>query len=117
MLKRYYQQEMDQLRELGGAFARAYPALAPMLGGQTADPDVERLLEGVSFQPALVRRKLDDEFPEIVQDLIRLLWPHYLRPIPSPSAVAFRPKPTMKQPVSIPAGTRLASIPVEGTAC
>ena len=117
MLKRYYQQEMDQLRELGGAFARAYPALAPMLGGQTADPDVERLLEGVSFQTALLRRKLDDEFPEIIQDLIRLLWPHYLRPIPSTSAVAFRPKPTMKQPVSIPAGTRLASIPVEGTAC
>ncbi len=117
MFKRYYQQEMDQLRELGGAFARSHPALAPMLGGHTADPDVERLLEGVSFQTALLRRKLDDEFPEIIQDLIRLLWPHYLRPIPSTSAVAFRPKPTMKQSVKIPAGTRLASIPVEGTTC
>jgi len=117
MFKRYYQQEMDQLRELGGEFARVHPALAPMLGGQSADPDVERLLEGVSFQTALLRRKLDDEFPEIIQDLIRLLWPHYLRPIPSTSAVAFRPKPTMKQSVKIPAGTRLASIPVEGTTC
>ncbi len=117
MFKRYYQHEMDQLRELGGAFARSHPALAPMLGGQTADPDVERLLEGVSFQTALLRRKLDDEFPEIIQDLIRLLWPHYLRPIPSTSTVAFRPKPTMKQSVKIPAGTRLASIPVEGTTC
>ncbi|MHB8139240.1 MAG: type VI secretion system baseplate subunit TssF [Smithellaceae bacterium] len=117
MFSHYYKQEMEQLKELGGVFAKAHPALAPMLSGQTADPDVERLLEGVSFQTALLRQKLDDEFPEIIQDLIRLLWPHYLRPIPSTSTVAFSPKPTMKQPAKIPAGTRLASIPVEGTTC
>ena len=117
MFNRYFQQEMNQLRELGADFAKAYPALAPMLSGPVADPDVERLLEGVSFQTALLRQKLDDDFPEIIQDLIRIIWPHYLRPIPSTSTVAFTPKPTLRQPATIPAGTPLASVPVEGTSC
>jgi type VI secretion system protein ImpG len=117
MFNRYFQQEMSQLKELGAAFSKAYPALAPMLSGPVADPDVERLLEGVSFQTALLRQKLDDDFPEIVQDLIRIIWPHYLRPIPSTSTVAFTPKPTLRQSATVPAGTPLASVPVEGTSC
>ena len=117
MLDKYFKQEMDQLRELGAAFARAHPAVAPMLSGPVADPDVERLLEGVSFQIALLRRKLDDEFPEIVQDLIRLLWPHYLRPIPSMSTVVFQPRAAITQSAVVPAGSLLDSIPLDGTSC
>lgn len=117
MINRYFQQELNQLRELGASFAKAYPALAPMLSGPVADPDVERLLEGVSFQTALLRQKLDDDFPEIIQDLVRIIWPHYLRPIPSVSTVAFTPKPTLRQPATIPAGTPMASVPVEGSPC
>ncbi|NPV05330.1 MAG: type VI secretion system baseplate subunit TssF [Syntrophaceae bacterium] len=117
MINRYFQQEMNQLRELGASFAKAYPALAPMLSGPAADPDVERLLEGVSFQTALLRQKLDDDFPEIIQDLVRIIWPHYLRPIPSTSTVVFTPKATLRQPATIPAGTPLASLPVDGTPC
>lgn len=117
MFNRYFQQEMEQLKELGAAFAKAHPALAPMLAGPSADPDVERLLEGVSFQTALLRQKLDDEFPEIVQDMIRILWPHYLRPVPSTSTVVFQPKDTLRQAATIAAGTVLSSVPVEGTTC
>ncbi len=117
MFNRYFQKEMENLKELGAAFSKAHPALAPMLSGPTADPDVERLLEGVSFQTGLLRQKLDDEFPEIIQDLVRLLWPHYLRPIPSSSTVAFKPKPTMKQAAIVPAGSNLSSLPVENTIC
>ena len=32
-------------------------------------PDVERLLEGVAFLNGLTRQKLDDEFPELLQEL------------------------------------------------
>ncbi len=117
MIQRLFQQEMEQLKELATAFAKAHPALAPMLGGPSADPDVERLLEGVSFQTALLRQKLDDEFPEIVHDLARLLWPHYLRPIPAATTIAFSPKSIIKQPAIIPAGTALSSMPVDGTSC
>lgn len=117
MFNKYFQQELAQLRDLGAEFSRAHPALAPMLSGSTADPDVERLLEGVAFLTGLLRQRLDDEFPEIVHSLINLLWPHYLKPIPSTTMVAFSPKPTLKQSATIPAGVHLASVPVGGTTC
>lgn len=117
MFNRYFQQELDNLKELGADFSKAHPALAPMLGGSTADPDVERLLEGVAFLTALLRQKLDDEFPEIIHELVQLIWPHYLRPVPSTTIIAFKPKPTLKQTIKVPAGVHIASVPVDGTTC
>lgn len=117
MLNRYFQQELSHLRDLGAAFSIAHPAVAPMLSGPSTDPDVERLLEGVAFLTAMLRQKLDDEFPEIIHELVQLIWPHYLRPIPSATIIAFSPKPTLKQPMRVPAGAGIASIPVDGTTC
>ncbi|KIE41133.1 type VI secretion system baseplate subunit TssF [Geobacter anodireducens] len=117
MITRHFQEELVRLKELGAEFAAAHPALAPMLGGPSADPDVERLLEGVAFQTALLRQKLDDDFPEVVHDLVRLVAPHYLRPVPATTIVAFEPKPSLTRSRLIPAGAELASIPVEGTRC
>ncbi|MGW8179851.1 MAG: type VI secretion system baseplate subunit TssF, partial [bacterium] len=117
MFNRYFQEELAHLRELGADFSKAHPALAPMLSGPSTDPDVERLLEGVAFLSGLLREKLDDEFPEIIHELMGLIWPHYLRPIPSSTIVAFSPKPVLKNPATIPAGIHLGSVPVEGTSC
>jgi len=115
MINRFFQQELDALRELGAEFSNRHPAVAPMLSGPTADPDVERLLEGVAFLTAMLRQKLDDDFPEIINELIHMIWPHYLRPIPSATIMAFSPKPTLKQSATVNAGVEVASIPVEGT--
>ena len=117
MFNRYFQQELDNLKDLGAEFSKAHPALAPMLSGRSTDPDVDRLLEGVAFLTALLRQKLDDEFPEIIHELVQLIWPHYLRPLPSTSIVAFTPKPVLKQTMIIPKGIQLASTPVEDTSC
>jgi len=117
MFNRYFQQELNYLRELGAEFSRAHPAISPMLSGPTADPDVERLLEGVAFLTGLLRQKLDDEFPEITHDLMQLIWPHYLRPIPSTAMISFTPKPTLTQSIKIPSGIQVASVPVAGTTC
>jgi len=88
-----------------------------MLDGVSTDPDVERLLEGVAFLTAQLRQKLDDEFPEIIHELVKLIWPHYLRPIPATSIIAFKPKPSLKQSLTIPSGIQVSSRPVEGTSC
>ena len=117
MFNRYFQQELSFLRELGAEYSEAHPAVAPMLSGPSSDPDVERLLEGVAFLTAQVREKLDDEFPEIIHELIQLVWPHYLRPIPSCSIICFTPKPALKQPLKVKSGVQVASVPVEGTVC
>ena len=97
MLSTYYQQELQKLRELARDFAKIHPAIAPMLSGTTSDPDVERLLEGVAFLTGLLHHKLDDEFPELIHGLIDIIFPHYLRPIPSTSIVMFTPKPSMME--------------------
>ena len=106
MTKRYYQEELAQLKELGSEFAASHPALAPMLGGPSSDPDVERLLEGVAFQTGLLRAKLDDDFPELIHDLARLVCPHFLRPIPATTMVAFAPKSSLTQSQTISGGGR-----------
>lgn len=117
MFIKYYEDELLKLKQLGVEFAQANPALAPMLSGASSDPDVERLLEGVAFLTGLTRQKLDDEFPEFVQELANLLFPHFLRPVPSTTLVRFAPKALLTDSVRIGAATDLDSVPVDGTVC
>jgi type VI secretion system protein ImpG len=117
MFNRYYEDELNKLKGLAVEFSRANPALAPMLSGASADPDVERLLEGVAFLTGLTRQKLDDEFPEVVQELANLLFPHYLRPIPASTLVSFAAKGMLAETVRIAEGSKIDSVPVDGTPC
>ncbi|WP_160169065.1 type VI secretion system baseplate subunit TssF [Bradyrhizobium sp. Ai1a-2] len=106
------------MRELGRDFAQANPQLAPFLGRDATDPDVERLLEGFAFLVARLRQKLDDEFPEFVHDLLRMVWPQYLQPLPSITTLAFAVRPSASDgSVNVRAGTSVRSRPIEGTNC
>ena len=91
---RYYEAEMRYLREAGSEFARAYPDRARMLNldriGER-DPHVERLFEGFAFLMGRLRHKLDDELPELTEGIVSMLWPHYLRMIPSLSILELQP--------------------------
>lgn len=117
-LNPYYEDELSYLRELGRDFAQANPKLAPFLGRDATDPDVERLLEGFAFLVARLRQKLDDEFPEFVHGLLRAVWPQYLQPLPPITTLAFALKPSASSAsLNVPAGTRVRSRPVEGTSC
>jgi type VI secretion system protein ImpG len=87
---KYYSQELQHVREMGGEFAAAFPKIAGRLaldGVDCADPYVERLLEGFSFLAARVQMKLDAEFPRFTQHLLELAYPHYLAPTPSMTVV------------------------------
>lgn len=114
---RDFQKELNRLRESAREFAEAWPSLASMLGGPTNDPDAERLLEGAAFKIGLLREKLEIDFPEIVNEMIHRLFPHYPRQSPAATIVAFNVKPEVTEPCIIPAGTQIASVPVDGTAC
>lgn len=117
MKRDYYQSELSALRELATEFAAAHPALAPRLSGPSPDPDVERILEGVAFLTGRVREKLDDEFPELAQTLIQLIYPHYLRPLPASTIIEFKPRDILRRNLVIPAGTYLDSVEVKNTSC
>ena len=118
MFNKYYQEELAYLREMGAEFSKAHPDAAHFLGEAGADPDVERLLEGFAFLTARIRQKLDDDFPELLQDLVEIFWPHYLRPLPSLSIVQFEALPqAAKEARNIPRGAEIQSVPVDGTPC
>ncbi len=117
MSTEYYKKALTGLREEAAVFARANPALAPHLAGPSPDPDVERLLEGVAYLTGNIHQKLDEDFPEFAQGIMQLAFPHYLRPLPSATIIQFTPKNILKGKLTIPAGTCIDSIPVEGSKC
>lgn len=88
----YYERELVFIRQLGQEFARRYPAAAGrlMIGADRInDPHVERLIESFALLSGRIHHKLDDEFPELTDALLGVLYPHYLAPIPSMGIVQF----------------------------
>jgi type VI secretion system protein ImpG len=82
----YYSQELQYIREMGAEFALEYPKIAARLalsGFECADPYVERLLEGFAFLAARVQLRIDSEFPRFTQQLLQMVYPDYLCPMPS----------------------------------
>jgi len=86
----YYARELAILRTLAGDFAQQHSKIAGRLslGREVSqDPHVERLLQGVAFLTAGVQKRLDDDYPQLTDGLLDLLYPHYLRPVPSMTIV------------------------------
>lgn len=91
-LLRYYLDELAWLRRAGQDFAASYPKVAARLElqpGECPDPHVERLIESFAFLTARIQNDLDADFPEIAKELLDVLYPHYLRPIPSLAVARF----------------------------
>ncbi|MDC0662898.1 type VI secretion system baseplate subunit TssF [Marinobacter sp. SS21] len=91
-VNRFYRDELSFLRLQGREFAEAHPQLTRFLSEQSTDPDVERLLEGFAFLTGKLREKVEDEFPELTHSLLNMLWPNYLRPVPSCTIMRFDPQ-------------------------
>jgi type VI secretion system protein ImpG len=115
-LLRYYSQELQHLREVGGEFAVQYPKIAGRLGLEgfdCADPYVERLLEGFSFLAARVQMKIDAEFPRFTQHLSEIVYPHFLAPTPSMAVVQLQPdlsNPALNAGYAVPRGSGMRSV-------
>lgn len=93
-LLRYYNRELQHLREMGGEFAREFPKIAGRLSLDAvacADPYVERLLEGFALLAARVQLKIDAQFPRFTQSMLDTIYPHYLAPTPSMAVVRLLP--------------------------
>ncbi len=122
---RYYSQELQHLREVGGEFAAQYPKIAGRLGLEgfdCADPYVERLLEGFSFLAARVQMKIDAEFPRFTQHLSELVYPHFLAPTPSMAVVQLQSdlaNPALAAGFAVPRGSAMRSVlgKDDATAC
>ncbi len=119
-LLEYYQRELQFMRETGAEFARLYPRVAARLGldeMECADPYVERLLEGFAFLAARVQLKLDARHPQFTQQLMELVYPGLLAPIPSAAIVELSPnleESTLKSGVLLARNSAFRTPPVKG---
>lgn len=119
----FYEKELTFLRRHAREFAERYPKVATRLllsGEACEDPHVERLLQSFALLSARITKKIEDDFPEITESLLEVLYPHYLRPFPSCSIARFDAGSTDAQlsgPVRVPRGTQLTTRPTRGTSC
>lgn len=116
----YYNRELTYIRQLAGEFAESHPKIASRLrlsGDVVEDPHVSRLIEGFAYLNARIRQKLDDDFPELTDALLNVLYPHYLAPIPSMAILQFVTLPDIAARHDISAQTRLETDPISGEPC
>lgn len=118
----YYESELHFIRKLSQEFARKYPAAAARLQlepDRSADPHVERLIEAFALLSARTRNKLHDEFPELTDALLSVLYPHALAPVPSMAVVQFALDPARATPegVKIPVNSPLHTARVGDMHC
>ena len=118
----YYERELQFIRQMTDDFAEKYPKVAGRLllkPGTCEDPHVERLIEAFALLAGRVHRKLDDEFPEITEAVLDVLYPHYLRPVPPQAIAQFQLDPSQSAPAStkVKAGLPIHSKPENGNVC
>lgn len=119
----YYNRELAYIRKLGAAFADKHPKIAGRLRlskEMAEDPHVSRLVEAFAFLNARIRRKIDDEFPEITRALLETLYPHALAPFPSCCIARFTPDEALSQLTEAPIierGAEVESEPIDGQPC
>ncbi len=119
----YYNRELAFIRRLGAEFARSHPRIAGRLQltpDAAQDPHVERLIEAFAYLNARTRHKLEDDFPEITDALLGVLYPHYQAPIPSMAVVQFVLDPGQGDLLAghtLPSKTTLQTDPIDGQPC
>ena len=119
----YYERELRFIRKLASEFAEKYPEIASRLQLEPTkceDPHVERMIESFAMLTARIHLRLDDDFSEITDALMGILYPHYLRPIPSMTIVQMHADPDV---AALPGGFEvearsvLYSAPAGGVRC
>jgi type VI secretion system protein ImpG len=119
----YYNRELSYIRRLAAEFATAHPKIAGRLRlgpDSSEDPHVERLIEAFAYLTARIRRKLDDDFPEITEALLGVLYPHYLTPLPSMAVAQFELDPQQSELTTgytIPRHSSLETDPIQDEPC
>jgi len=119
----YYERELLFIRKRASEFAEKYPERAAALRlthGGCDDPHVERMIEAFALIAGRIQRKIDDEFPEITQALLDLLYPHLVRQVPSMAIAQFEVDAEQVKSATgqvVPRGSIAYSEPIGGVQC
>ncbi|MGV5494273.1 type VI secretion system baseplate subunit TssF [Pseudomonas sp. XP2] len=116
--KDWFAQEKQHLQTLGDDLVEDDPRLARVLGRTASDPDAERLMESFAFLTARLSMKIEDHLPELTHPLLQLLYPNFLRPLPSATLMQFKPVDhALSETQILRKGTPVFSRPVDDVSC
>ena len=104
----YFEQELRFIRSEAVHFAERHPGAASSLGmrkDSIDDPQITRLIESVALINGRLQQRLDQSYPELTESLVNLLFPHYLRPVPSYTMLGFDIEEDASAKHTIPSGT------------
>src|SRR6478752_7517267 len=119
----YYERELLFIRQLAQEFSRAFPTVAQRLmleANRSADSHVERLFQSFAFLAGRTQQRLADDFPEVTDALLHVLYPHYLAPVPSYALLEFEIDPLraqIAQGFALRKGVPVSTPPIEGVPC
>ena len=108
----YYERELAYIRRALEGFSSDFPDHSASMrlnqSGQE-DPNITRLVDAVALLTAKTEKRIDEQFPEVLQDLFNILYPGYLQIVPSyaPFSLALEEE-AGSEPVSLPKGAELA---------
>ena len=111
-LVKLYQEELKLLKDSAQVFSEEHPALTESLTRDSVDPDVEMILQGVSYLTAQFKREINDQFPVALQALSQALAPSLMQPIPAVSILSMEPKANLLTPLRVKKGRGYDSSPV-----
>ncbi|MDN7913945.1 type VI secretion system baseplate subunit TssF [Burkholderia cepacia] len=108
----HYEYEVGLLLRGASEFARRYPKIGARLGIANGHGDlhVDRMIQTFALLAARVDAKLEDAYPEFTESLLEVLYPQYLRTVPSCAIAQFDPTDLFGQlttPFTMPRGTLL----------
>ena len=108
----HYEYEVGLLLRGASEFARRYPKIGARLGIANGHGDlhVDRMIQTFALLAARVDAKLEDAYPEFTEALLEVLYPQYLRTVPSCAIAQFDPTDLFGQlttPFTMPRGTLL----------
>ena len=104
----YFEEELSYLREKAEYFSKVHPEVASALGivnGSIEDPEIARLVESVCLLNSGIQKRLDDNYSEFTENILNVIYPDYLRPVPSYSILGVDVDDKAKTKGFIPKGT------------
>ncbi|WP_027858905.1 type VI secretion system baseplate subunit TssF [Marinobacterium jannaschii] len=117
-LMRYYERELASVRKSLASFAQRHPEQAAQLQlnqSGVEDPNISRLIDGMALLTAKTEQRLDEQLPELLQDLFSLLYPGYLQLIPGYTALTLETDPEqLNENVLLPKGSEVVVTQPQG---
>jgi type VI secretion system protein ImpG len=112
----------EEIRDFSGRFEKVAARLrmTPDADELTEDPHVSRLIDSFALLTSRLRLKLEDEFPEICQAMLSVLYPQYLAPTPSAAIVQLQVDHVgaeVASGISVARGALLETEEISGQTC